>query len=135
MAESRRAEADANDQDAVDARPSLERELATLRVEKALLLEQLALRDHALDATPTHFVIVQFSAKEPLVAYCNKVVAEQHELRREAVIGKPVSILVHSVARLNTMAQEVGATLRAGHSYSFEDEVTRPDGSTFWIGV
>ncbi|HEY0748974.1 MAG TPA: ATP-binding protein [Steroidobacteraceae bacterium] len=134
MTASQRAE-DKNDQVAVGTRLSLEREISALRAEKAQLLEQLALRDHALDATSTHFVIVQFSSQEPLVVYCNKVVAEQHELRREDVIGKPIGILTRSVARINTMTQEVSAALRAGHSYSIEDEVTRQDGSTFWIGL
>jgi PAS domain S-box-containing protein len=135
MADSRRAEADGRDPFAVDTQASLEREISALRAEKSQLLEQLALRDHALDATSTHFVIVQFAGPEPLVVYCNKVAAEHHELRREDVIGQPISILTRSVARINTMSREVSAALQAGESYSFEDEVTRQDGSTFWIGV
>jgi PAS domain S-box-containing protein len=113
----------------------LEYEAAALRADNAALREQLALRDHALDATTTFFVITHFTAPEPLIVYCNKVVAEQHGFTREELIGQPVRILTQWVGRNSNYASDVAAAMRAGHTFHYEDEVARRDGSTFWLGV
>jgi PAS domain S-box-containing protein len=113
----------------------LESEAAVLRTDNATLREQLALRDHALDATSTFFVIAQFTAPEPLIVYCNKVVADQHGFDREELIGQPVRILTQWVGGNANYASDVAAALRAGHTFHYEDEVTCRDGSTFWLGV
>jgi len=113
----------------------LESEAAVLRSDNATLREQLALRDHALDATSTFFVIAQFTAPEPLIVYCNKVVADQHGFAREELIGQPVRILAQWVGGNSNYASDVAAALRGGHTFHYEDEVTRRDGSTFWLGV
>jgi len=113
----------------------LESEAAVLRSDNATLREQLALRDHALDATSTFFVIAQFTAPEPLIVYCNKVVADQHGFAREELIGQPVRILAQWVGGNSNYASDVAAALRGGNTFHYEDEVTRRDGSTFWLGV
>jgi len=113
----------------------LESEAAVLRSDNATLREQLALRDHALDATSTFFVIAQFTAPEPLIVYCNKVVADQHGFAREELIGQPVRILAQWVGGNSNYASDVAAALRSGNTFHYEDEVTRRDGSTFWLGV
>jgi len=113
----------------------LESEAADLRAESAMLREQLALRDHALDATSTLFVITQFMVPEPLIVYCNKAAAEQHGFRREELLGKPVSILRQWVGHNANYLSDVEAAMRAGRTYHHEDEVTRRDGTTYWLGV
>jgi PAS domain S-box-containing protein len=113
----------------------LESEAATLRADNATLREQLALRDHALDATSTLFLITQFTLPEPLIVYCNKAVADQHGFTREELIGQPVRILTQWVGSNSTYASDVAAAMRAGHTFHYEDEVARRDGSTFWLGV
>jgi len=92
----------------------LESEAAVLRSDNATLREQLALRDHALDATSTFFVIAQFTAPEPLIVYCNKVVADQHGFAREELIGQPVRILAQWVGGNSNYASDVAAALRGG---------------------
>lgn len=64
-----------------------------LCADSASLREQLTLRDHALDATSTFFVITQFVSPEPLIVYCNKVAAEQHGFTPEELVGKPIGLL------------------------------------------
>jgi PAS domain S-box-containing protein len=113
----------------------LESEAADLRAENAMLREQMALRDHALDATSTLFVIAQFMIPEPLIVYCNKAAAEQHGFRREELLGKPIRILRQRVGHNANYLSEVDTALRAGRTYHYEDEVTRRDGTTYWLGA
>src|SRR5579872_1692202 len=67
--------------------------IATLREENASLRQQLTLRDHALDATSTLFVMTEVKTPEPVIVYCNRAVAEQHGFAKQELIGKPLSFL------------------------------------------
>jgi PAS domain S-box-containing protein len=113
----------------------LEAEADHLRGENASLRAQLALRDHALDATPSFFVVTRLEAPAPIIVYCNKIVADQHGIAREELIGKPITLLTQWLGHNSDYLAEVQAALRAGRTFHYEDEVTRPDGSTFWLGV
>jgi two-component system, NtrC family, sensor kinase len=106
-----------------------------LRADNEALLAQLALRDHALDATPSFFVITRQEQPVPIIIYCNKIVADTHGFAREQLIGKPITLLTQWVGRNPNFMAEVQAELGAGRTMQYEDEVIRPDGSTFWLGV
>lgn len=114
---------------------STEAELRELRAQNTSLGRQLALRDHALDATTTFFVICELAEPDWIIVYCNKVVAEQHGLSRQGLLGQPVTMLTQWAGRNPGYASEVQTALRAGQTFRYEDEVTRRDGSTFWLGV
>jgi PAS domain S-box-containing protein len=109
--------------------------LLQLEAENATLREQLALRDHALDASSIFFVITRISAAEPLIVYCNKVVADQHGFRPDELVGKPIGILTQWAAGNTHYLADVNAAQLAGRTFHYEDEVTRRDGSTYWLGV
>lgn len=113
----------------------MEAEAAGLRADNALLREQLALRDHALDATPSFFVVTQRTGPEPIIVYCNKVVADQRGIPREELLGKSISTLTQWIGRDTTYLADLDAALRAGQAFHYENEVTRRDGSKFWLGV
>jgi PAS domain S-box-containing protein len=115
--------------------PGSESEMAALSAENEALRAQLALRDHALDGTTSFFVIARQENPVPIIVYCNKVVAEQHGYAREELIGKPITFLTQWMGRDPDYLKEVQAALRAGQTFQYEDEVTRRDGSTFWLGV
>jgi two-component system NtrC family sensor kinase len=106
-----------------------------LRAENAMLRDQLALRDHALDATSTLFVITEYRDSEPVIVYCNPAAAEQHGFRREELIGQPIGVLRRWAGRDADYLTEVEAALRAGLPYHLEDEATRRDGSKYWLGM
>src|SRR3984957_8327292 len=126
----------AADGDAVARRLSeLEAEASDLRGENLTLRAQLALRDHALDATPSFFVIAKLESPAPIIVYCNKIVADQHGFPREELIGKPITWLAQWVGRNPNYLADVQAALQAGRTFQYEYEVTRPDGSSFWLGV
>jgi PAS domain S-box-containing protein len=113
----------------------IEAEMAVLRTDNALLREQLALRDHALDATTSFFVVTERSGSETTIAYCNKSVADQHGFRREELLGKSIDMLAQWAGRDKSYVPNLDAALRAGKAFQYENEVTRRDGSTFWLGV
>jgi PAS domain S-box-containing protein len=113
----------------------LEAETDHLRDENVALRAQLALRDHALDATPSFFVIAKLELPAPIIVYCNKIVADQYGFTREELIGKPITLVAQWVGRNSSHLAEVQAALRTGRTFHYEDEVTRPDGSSFWLGV
>jgi PAS domain S-box-containing protein len=125
----------AADDTAAEWSSRLESEAARLRADNAALREQLTLRDQALDATPTFFVITAHMAPEPIIVYCNKVVADEHGFRRDELIGRGISTLIQWVSRDVNYASDVDAALRAGRTFHYESEVARRDGSKFWLGV
>src|SRR4029077_6428946 len=112
-----------------------ESELSALRAENEILRAQLALRDQALDGTSSFFVITRQEQPVPIIVYCNKVVADQHGYSRAELIGKPITNLTQWMGRNSGHLAEAQAALRAGRTFQYEDEVTRRDGSTFWLGV
>ena len=139
MTASQRPDTQLNDAGLCDAPgqnlPGSESELPAVRAENEILRAQLALRDHALDATPSFFAVTRLDDPAPIIAYCNKVVAEQHGYPREELIGKPITFLPQWMGRNPAHFGEVHEALRAGRSFQYDDEVTRRDGSTFWLGV
>jgi two-component system NtrC family sensor kinase len=113
----------------------LRAEISDLRAQNEALREQLTLRDQALDATPTFFVITEQSGPEPIIVYCNKVVADEHGYRRDELIGRSVALLTQWVGHDASYVSIVNAELRAGRTFSFESQVKRRNGSQFWLGV
>jgi PAS domain S-box-containing protein len=125
----------AEDDSAAQRLVRLQSESARLRADNAALLEQLALRDQALDATTTFFVIAEQTAPEPVVVYCNKAVADEHGCRREELIGKSLGTLAQWAGRDAAQMSDVNAGLRAGQTFHHESEVMRRGGGTFWLGL
>ena len=119
----------------VPRRAELESAVLALRADNEALRAQLALRDNALDGTPSFFVITRQEHPAPIIVYCNKIVADTHGYARAELIGKPVTVLVQWLGRKPNFMAEVQEALRAGRTVHYEDEVTRPDGSRFWLGV
>jgi PAS domain S-box-containing protein len=114
---------------------NLRAQLAELRSENAELLASLALRDRALDATNTMFVISKRAMPEPIIVYCNNFAAVQHRYRREDLIGKSLSLLTHANKGARPDYQADLNTLSSGKSIGYETLVDRPDGTQFWLGV
>jgi len=107
-------------------------EPAALRADNAALRGRLALNEQALDVMPTHFLITSYGPSGPTIAYCNKVVAEHHGFCREELLGKSIKVLAQAMESNNAALN--AEELRAGKTLHHENEVTRPDGSKFWLG-
>jgi PAS domain S-box-containing protein len=119
-----------------DRSNSPEQELARLRAENLELRKQLELRDLALDATQSFFVITRIEgADRHIVVYCNRSVAEQHGVAREDLIGKHAGVLTGWQSRNGSYRTELDSALRAGRTFHYEDEVGLKDGNSFVLGV
>jgi PAS domain S-box-containing protein len=117
-------------------------EMTALRAENALLQEQLALRDHALDATQSLFAIIRVIPSEQtgkperhVITYCNKAVADQFGLRRQDVLGRDAGMVTQGRTGDESNQTRLSTTLRSGVTLQYEDEVPRNDGSTFVLGI
>jgi PAS domain S-box-containing protein len=108
---------------------------AELRADNARLREQLALRDLALDGIQTTFVIADRTTPEPTILYCNKIVGQMLGVRAEELIGKSIRVIFQNNVSVKPDFVGDNAILSAGQKISYEAEVRRPDGSTFWRGV
>jgi PAS domain S-box-containing protein len=109
-------------------------ELQRLRAENAVFREQLALRNHALDATQSFFVIAELiGADQYKIAYCNKKVAERYGVPREQLIGQDAGIFIRW--KNQDYRPRLNAALRAGQIFHYEDEVVREDGRKAVLGV
>jgi len=112
----------------------LRAELAKQIDAKVRLQESLDLRNAALDAASTHFLIVDARQKDRPIVYANRAVAENHGYASaHELIGKSVNTLL-GVAIDDEKIQEARALLAEGRTARSEMEITRPDGSKFWVG-
>ena len=111
------------------------RELQTLAADNNALREQLALRNHALDATHSFFVITELDGERHRIAYCNKIVADQIGAPRESMIGRDADVLTKWDVRNENYLPSLNAALRAGRTFHYEDEVIGDNGKTALLGV
>ncbi len=113
----------------------LQSEVEALRRESIIFRAQLELRDLALDATPTRYIVVDHRGPEPIIVYCNKSVAQQHGFRREELIGQSIKLIAQWDRGDPSIPARIMEALAAGQTFRYEHEVVRPDGSCFWVGV
>ncbi|HEX4152257.1 MAG TPA: ATP-binding protein [Steroidobacteraceae bacterium] len=120
----------------MDPAADFSQELARLRADNAALMEQLALRNHALDATQSYFLITELTgAEDHRIAYCNKMVADHLGVPRESLIGQDAGVLTDWHTRNKNYRSSLNAALRAGKTFHYEDEVVRDNGLTVLLGV
>jgi PAS domain S-box-containing protein len=120
-----------------DRRNALDQFKAVLAGERALrarVQSELDLRNCALDATTTHFMIVDVSRPHWAIVYANRAIARDHGYEPAELIGRTPAWL--SARELNEEAFEhIGQAVRAGNSVSTELVARRKDGSTFSVGI
>jgi PAS domain S-box-containing protein len=109
--------------------------VAELRADNARLREQLALRDLALDGIQTTFIIADRTTPEPTILYCNKIVGHMLGVRPDELIGQGLGVIFRNNVSVKPDFQRDHAILSSGQKISYEAEVRRPDGSTFWRGI
>lgn len=112
----------------------LHAKLAEEHATRERLQHDLDLRNAALDAASSHFMIVDARQQHRPIVYVNRALAVQHGYRSaEELIGKSVSLLMGKHA-FSSLREEFRRELDEGRSVRFEMETSRRDGSTFWVG-
>jgi len=112
----------------------LEQRLHALSRERDQLRAELEMRNCALDAAPSHFMITDASEPHGRIVYANGALARDHGYERGELIGASPEFLVP--ADLNqTQYERIAAARRAGESLRVELRSRRKDGSEFSRGV
>lgn len=111
----------------------LREELAAATAEKEALRRDLQLRNGALDAATSHFMILDVKRPGRPMVYVNRALARDHGYEPAELVGKSVSTL-----RLKYQSEEQSEQLRraidAGQTIHVEAEAARRDGLPFWVG-
>jgi two-component system NtrC family sensor kinase len=98
------------------------------------LQRQLDLRNEALDAATTHFMIVNHRQPGAPIVYVNRALAYAHGCEPVDLIGASGAALVPR--DLNPAQFEaIVAAQRAGDVHRSEVRCRRADGSLFWVGM
>jgi PAS domain S-box-containing protein len=109
-------------------------QLATATAALESLRKDLNLRDAALDASSSHFMIVDLLQKGRPIVYVNRALAREHGYEPEEILGQGIKMLtVPGMDR--EQSKQVYAEIAAGRTVRREMQALRRDGSVFWVGV
>jgi len=108
--------------------------LTAERAERTRLQSELELRDCALDAASTHFMVIDVSQPQWRIIYVNRAICERHGYTAVELLGQSPALLVCGERSAAAMERIAAAVLR-GTNVSVEVEALRKDGSTFWVGL
>ena len=108
-------------------------ELAQQVAEKQRLERELRLRDAALDASSSHFMLVDARHPRYAIVYVNRTLARDHGYEPEELLGRSVATLKAKDAE-GAQLREIRDRLRRGETVRDELEMLRRNGSTFYAG-
>jgi PAS domain S-box-containing protein len=112
----------------------LREQLANEIAAKARLQASLDLRNAALDAASTHFLIAEARGNDRRIVYANRAMAEQYGFKSaQQLIDEGMNKFMSRFAAHPELAA-VRDALAEGRTGRAEMEVARNDGSTFWVG-
>ena len=112
---------------ALAARDAAARERDRLQVE-------LNLRNCALDATKTHFMILDMSQRGTPIVYVNRAMADAHGYAPEEMLGRSAMMFL-AVDECPREVQIINDAIRAGEVARTEVRSRRKDGSVFSAGI
>jgi len=113
---------------------SLEERLRRIECERDELRAALELRNCALDAAASHFMITESRQSGSRIVYVNVALARDHGYAPEDLVGADSSILAPEDLNPEQL-ERIAAATRAGESLQVEIRARRKDGSVFWAGV
>ena len=109
-------------------------ELAATKSERDRINDALELRNAALDASTTHFMIVDARQEHRPIVYVNRALSRAHGYERpEGLFGRSVAVISDNIVDVATR-HSIRRTLAEGRATAAEAQIARRDGSTFWAG-
>jgi two-component system, NtrC family, sensor kinase len=98
------------------------------------LLSELELRTGALDAAPTHFMIIDMRRPGWPIVFVNRAIARDNGYEPEELLGQGPGMLVTSPENAAAL-HEVQSAMRRGEPARAQLRSYRKDGTSFWAGV
>jgi PAS domain S-box-containing protein len=108
--------------------------LASERAARIRLQEELELRNCALDAAATHFMIVDVSAPAWRIVYVNRAICEHHGYGVTELLGRHPHMLICPIQSHEALDQ-LGQAVRRGTALGVEVVALRKDNTTFVVGM
>ena len=108
--------------------------LATERAARLRLQEELELRDCALDAANTHFMIIDVSTSIWRIVYVNRAICEHHGYVVTELLGSSPQMLVCPIQSREAL-DNLGQAVRQGTALGVEVVALRKDNTTFVVGM
>jgi two-component system NtrC family sensor kinase len=112
---------------------TLRRALAAESAARAQLQRELDVRNCALDAASSHFMILDMAQPGAPIVFVNRAVARDHGYEREELLGESASLLIDAAS--NRERELIDAAIRQGRDIRTELRGRRKDGTTFWLGI
>jgi PAS domain S-box-containing protein len=104
------------------------------RDECARLQRELNLRNCALDAASTHFMIIDVRGPRWAIVYANRAVAQDHGYETAEILGRSPAMLVPYEENEDTFAR-ISEAVHAGNGIRTELNARHKDGSLFRVGM
>lgn len=111
----------------------LQKQLAAATVEKESLRCNLELRNGALDAATSHFLILDARKPGAPIVYVNRALARDHGYEPDELVGKSVGALTLQY-KSEEEREQLRRAIEAGQTVRVEAEAVRRNGSCFWVG-
>jgi two-component system NtrC family sensor kinase len=105
-----------------------------LRAENARLRQALQLRNCALDAASSGFIIIDMLRPGRPIVYANRALTQRTGYTLEELIGAPSSILTPREPNQERVLQ-VRDAMKDGREIKIELQTARKDGSLYWSGM
>src|ERR671910_2043103 len=118
----------------VDARAQLEIMLEAEVAVRLRLQRDLELRNCALNAAASYFLVIDMQIAGWPIVFANRAVLKDYGYHPEEVLGKSASTFIDATISAVQLAQINGA-MSAGCEARTEFRAKRKDGSVFWSGV
>jgi PAS domain S-box-containing protein len=112
---------------------SLRRALAAEIAARTHLQRELDVRNCALDAASSHFMILDMAQPGAPIVFVNRAVARDHRYEPRELLGKSASLLIGDESARERAA--IDDAIRQGRDIRTEVRGRRKDGTTFWLGI
>jgi PAS domain S-box-containing protein len=108
--------------------------LANERAARIRLQEELQLRNCAVDAATTHFMIIDVSTSVWRIVYVNRAICEHHGYSVSELLDRSPRMLICPTQSREAL-QRMDQAVRHGTSLSVEVVALRKDNTTFFVGM
>jgi PAS domain S-box-containing protein len=112
----------------------LQAQVELLAAENLRLQSELDLRNRALNAAASGFLIIDVQQRHRPIVFANRAVERQTGYAHDDLVGVPAEILNVRDADLDNL-KSVRDAMRAGREHRTELRCLRKDGSQFWAGL